>query len=870
MERARSTASILKLIFYFIIASLLAGLVVGLMTVPFVGGAGVLARETFNGFNTLGIDDQFEDPELSLRSQIYASDGQTLIAEVFYENRTEVELENVSPYMRSAIVAIEDERFLEHNGVDVRGVGRALLANLDAGALREGSSTITMQLIKNSRMANAETADELEAATETSFDRKISEARAAIDLEKRLSKGEILERYLNIAYFGSGSYGVEAAARRYFSKPASDLTIAEAATLAGIVKSPTANSPLADPQRSQDRRDVVLKRMLDQGYISQAEYDEAVSTNVEDYLKPRKPSASCVTSWASYFCEYVIETILTDPAFGETRAQREILLRRGGLRITTTLDADSQRQAQKIVNVYIPPKDRSKKAAAISVVEPATGNIMVMAQNRTWGTSGRGKTTYNYNTDQSMGGTIGMQAGSTFKVFTLAAALEAGISPLERINSPQTATFREFVNCDTGEPFEEFQVNNSTQGGYLTMGQATAYSTNTYFMAIEERTGICRPAEIAEQMGVRLGDGGDLPRVPTFTLGTAEVTPLSMAGAYAGFANHGNYCEPRSIIEIRDRRGDKIGIPPVNCNQVVERRVADAVTEMLAGVIDGPIGGRTGSAMSLGDQPAAGKTGTTNDSAAVWFAGYTPQAAAAVWVGDPRGGFAYPMKDITINGTYYRQVFGGTLPGPIWRDTMQVVLEDKPRTDFDLIPWVDESNPFSGTPLVFDEVETPDLTELETAEDILASIEDSDLVLGLVTEQDSASPAGTVLSQSIEAGTVADPGTTVDLVVASGYNTVPESRGAPQGDATTILQRAGMNVTVVNVEDSNSPAGVVVSQSVGAGARLPVGTNVVIGVAVPAPEPEPGPTPEPPPAPEPEPTPEPPPPAPEPEPTPES
>ena len=307
-----------------------------------------------------------------------------------------------------------------------------------------------------------------------------------------------------------------------------------------------------------------------------------------------------------------------------------------------------------------------------------------MTQNRNWGTSGRGNTTYNYNAPQNMGGTIGMQAGSTFKIFTLAAALEAGISPNEYISAPSPNTFTNFRNCDTGAIYEPVTVRNSTTSGTLNMAQATAYSTNTYFMAIEERTGICRPADIAESLGVTLGNGEPLLRVPSFTLGTMEIAPLSLANAYATFAAHGRYCEPVPILEIRDRDGAKLPIPNGDCRQVLDREVADGVTVMLNGVVDGYISGRTGAAMNLGDRPVAGKTGTTNESAAVWFAGYTPQVASAVWVGDPRGGYAFPLKDITINGKYYQQVYGGTIPGPIWKESMLAASANLPIVNFDL------------------------------------------------------------------------------------------------------------------------------------------------------------------------------------------
>jgi membrane peptidoglycan carboxypeptidase len=664
-----------------VVAAIIGGLIVALMAVPFVGGIGVVTRDIVKDFESL--PDSLSTPPLPQRSIILASDG-SVLATLYYQNRVEVPIDSISPYMRQATVAIEDSRFLDHNGVDARGVLRSLATNVESGGIEQGSSTLTMQYVKNVLVNQATSAEELDAARGDSAARKLREVRYALGLEKIFTKGEILERYLNIAYFGAGAYGVEAAARRYFSKPAADLDLIEAATLAGIVQQPTAYDPLRNPDLSTTRRNVVLKRMADLGYISQGEADRAALTPMKQILRPSVTTNGCTSSYAPFFCDYVVQTIRKDPAFGATPEEREAFLRRGGYTIRTTLDPKAQRGATEVLDSYIPVKDPSKRATAISMVEPGTGRIIAMTQNREWGTKGRGKTTYNYNVEREMGGTIGMQAGSTFKVFALAAALEAGISPFEYISSYSPKTFTEFRNCTTGKKFKPVTVRNSTTSGTLDMARATAYSTNTYFMTIEERTGICRVAEIAESMGVRLGNGDPLLRVPTLAIGTLEVTPLAMANAYATFAAHGIYCKPVAILDIRDRDGNPLPAPDGDCTRVLKRDVADTVTVMLNGVVNGTISGRTGADMALEERQVAGKTGTTNDSAAVWFAGYTPQLAAAVWVGDPRGGYAYPMKQVTINGRYYDQVFGGTLPGPIWRDAMEVALKGTEPTDFEI------------------------------------------------------------------------------------------------------------------------------------------------------------------------------------------
>jgi len=534
--------------------SVLAGTMVGLMLIPFAGSLGVLTRDVVRDFESL--PDELNTPPLPERSVILASDG-SVLATIYYQNRIEIPLESIAPIMRQATIAVEDARFLDHNGVDFRGIVRAAASNASSGEISEGASTLTMQYVKNVLVNQATSAEELDAARGDNSARKIKEVRVALALEKRFTKGEILSRYLNIAYFGSGAYGIEAAARRYFSKPAATLTLAEAATLAGIVQRPSSYDPLRNPALSTERRDVVLGRMATLGYISQADSDRAQKIPMQDLLNPTQVSNGCTSSYAPFFCDYVLQSIRENSIFGETPAEREAFLRRGGYTITTTLDPTVQKAITQVVNSTIPIDDPSGKAAAISMVQPGTGQIIAMTQNRDWGTSGRGKTTYNYNVPQNMGGTIGMQAGSTFKIFTLAAALEAGISPNEFISAPSPNTFTEFKNCDTGAIYEPVTVRNSTTSGTLNMAQATAYSTNTYFMAIEERTGICRPADIAEALGVNLGNGEPLLRVPSFTLGTMEIAPLSLANAYATFAAHGRYCNPVPILEIRDRDGAK-------------------------------------------------------------------------------------------------------------------------------------------------------------------------------------------------------------------------------------------------------------------------------------------------------------------------
>lgn len=659
--------------------SVVTGIILVGVALPSVALFGVVTNTTLTGFQS--IPSTLTQPPLPEQTVLLASDGSKL-ATLYYQDRVEVSLNQIAPVMQDAIVAIEDSRFFKHSGFDFRGTMRALVSTV-TGSQVQGGSTITQQYVKNILVASAKDDAEAAAATARTTSRKIRELRYALGIERVMTKAEILEGYLNIAYFGSGAYGVESASMRYFSKSASALTLSEAALLAGLVQQPYAYDPLRNPEGAQNRRDIVLNRMAELGSITDAQARKASRVPVAQLLNPSTNSNGCTSSIAPFYCDYVMQVVRSSPAFGNTLAERDAMLRQGGLTITTTLDPVAQAAAQAAAEKYIPTKDPSGKAAAITMIKPGTGDVIAMAQNRRWGTEGKGNTTYNYNVDRAMGGTIGMQAGSTFKVFVLAAAIEQGISAGEKISAPPVKTFDKFVNCTDGAAFPPYTARNSTRSGKLNMREATAYSVNTYFVGLEQRTGICRPAEIAEALGVRLGNGNPLARVPSFVLGANEVSPISIANAYATFAAHGLYCEPRVITSVVNREGKNLPIGQPVCRQAIERQVADGVTTMLREVIDGSLPGRTGGRMYLG-RNAAGKTGTTNDSAAVWFAGYTPDLAAAVWVGDPRGGYKYPMKQITINGVYFEQVFGSLLPGPIWKESMLAALAKTPKSRWDL------------------------------------------------------------------------------------------------------------------------------------------------------------------------------------------
>ena len=658
----------------FIAVAVACGVVLTGMLLPAAGGIALAARDSTQSFESLPAI--LNAPPLPQRTVLLAKDGST-IAEVFTENRTAVPLANIALPMRQAIVAIEDSRFYEHGGVDLRGTVRAIQRNSQSGSVRQGGSTLTQQYVKNVLLENATTAQERNDAAGRTITRKIRELRLAVAIEKKLTKDQILENYLNTVYFGDGAYGVQAAAQRYFGINASNLSLMQSATLAGIVQQPFAYNPRKFPAKSQARRDVVLTRMAELGYITSATATKASTISLSRALRITETKNGCTTSYAAYFCEYVLGFIKNDPFFGATQEDRDAFLRRGGLTIKTTLDPKLQQVSQLAVDSSIPQKDKSNKAVASSSVQPGTGGVLAMAQNRTWGTSGRGFTTVNFNVDTKYGGSLGAQAGSTFKVFVLAAALDQGLPITTTLQAPATRTFTGFTDCATGTAFPPYTVQNSTGSGTFSMRTATAESVNTFFVALEKKTGLCRPKEIAESFGVKRATGQPLKRIPSFVLGSQAVSPLAMAEAYATFAARGMHCRSVPMTEVLDRDGKSLGAPPTNCQQVIRPAIADAVNQLLTSVLT--IG--TGKDLKL-DRPAAGKTGTTNDNAAVWFCGHTPQLATAVWIGDPRGGQRYPIRDITINGKFVSKGYGGRLAGPIWREIMLAGLQGLPVIDF--------------------------------------------------------------------------------------------------------------------------------------------------------------------------------------------
>ncbi|MBE1534090.1 penicillin-binding protein [Actinomadura algeriensis] len=749
----------------------LAGLLVALMLIPTACTAGVGARDAARWFQTP--PDDLDGLGVPQRSTILAADG-SKIATFFYQNRVNVDLDDIAPVVRKAVVAIEDSRFYEHGALDTEGTMRALATNLTSGGVEQGGSGITQQYVKNLLLVQAESDAERRAATEVTVARKIRELRYAVALEEKLSKDEILRRYLNIAYFGDGAYGIEAASRHYFSKHASELDLGEAALLAGVVRYPHAYNPVENPELARERRDVVLDRMTELGWADPAKAEQAKGRPLD--LELEDVDNGCVSSGAPFFCDYVQREILTDKAFGETAKERERLLKRGGLTIRTTLDPKAQRAAQRAVENFVPPKNDAHLAAAEAMVEPGTGHIKAMAVGREMGDgTERGKTWINFAADASHGSSIGMQAGSTFKPFTLAAALDEGMPFGTRLMAPRVYTPTGFRNCDgerVGDPGARLRNSADGEGGReFSLVTGTRNSVNTFFLKLEKEVGLCDTVEMAEELGMKQANGKPLEQYPSFTLGFNPVSPLRLAAAYAAFGARGEYCEPVAITKVVDASGEKLEIPKANCREAIDEGVADAVSHILKGVLtDG-----TAAGMGIG-RPAAGKTGTVDDFSAAWFAGYTPDLASAVWVGDPRGGYDHPMTNVCIEGRCYGAVYGATLPAPIWQQSMRGALQGTEQTPFHRPP-----GHFFSKGSGLDRVAIPDVRGMDLGE-ALDRLREAGFKVSFGDRVPSEEyPRGRIAEMSPGPGS-AEPGSTITLRVSEGSDREDEPDGGDGGD----------------------------------------------------------------------------------------
>lgn len=778
--------------------------------------------------------EEMEDFRTAQTSKIIAADG-TIITELHGEqNRENIAIDQVSPYLRNAVIAIEDERFYHHKGVDWMAIARAFWTNVVQGEVVQGASTITQQYIKNTL-----------TGTERTYWRKVEEARLAFQLERRYSKDKILEMYLNDVYFGQGCYGVKKASEAFFGKQPSELTLGEAALLAGVIRIPNYYSPYLNPPVAEQRRNVVLDKMVELGYVTRSEASEAKQQPVEvgddKLVKPIPEEAPSPV--APYFVEYVKKYLYNVFASDqELRAKfgdlsPDDIIFRGGLRVYTTIDLTLQQYAEEAIASTL--NREGDPSASLVAVEPRTGQIKAMV-------GGKDYSELQYN----IAAQGGRQPGSAFKVFVLTTAISNGISPYKTYDSsPTTLEFPDGT---------KWKVKNAGSGGYgvINLYTATVRSVNVVFARLIRDVGPQRVAQMAKAMGITT----PIDPYPSIALGalTHGVNPLEMASAFGTLANNGVHNTPMCVSKVTDADGNIIFENGPNGQRVVREDVAALVNSMLSDVVSHG----TGRAAII-DRPQAGKTGTTDNYADAWFVGYTPDLSAAVWVGHTEG--LVPMR--SVHGI---TVVGGTFPAQIWKKFMQRALADVPPSDFPKAEFGyddDGESEWITVTICSDTglLATPYCPHTETRTfrrgqqptrycNIHSETAQKATVPGVVGMSESQATAaiqaaglhpavsysysdsvakGTVISQSPLGGTSVNAGSTVSISVSRGsapQSNVPGVIGMTETAAKETLSAAGFTYKVVYSPTDASQAGIVISQFPGAGASAGPGSQVIITV----------------------------------------
>jgi membrane peptidoglycan carboxypeptidase len=698
----------------FLLVSVLAGLLVAGLTIPVAAVAGVASNVVSESMTDLPVDLEAKPP--AEPTEIFLADGSRL-AQLYDEYRVPVKLDQIAAIMQKAQVAIEDNRFYEHGALDLKSLAKAALGYFtsDGGG---GGSTLTQQYVKqvlienavtNTQLTEAEREKAIEAAQARTLSRKIAEMKYAIAVEKKLSKDQILENYLNIAYYGDHVYGVEAAAHHYFNTTAANLTLAQAAMLAGLVQTPGRN-PVDDLPGAIDRRDTVLDRMQELGIITADESAAAQAEGFDATLVQEQLSGCANVQDYAYkqICEYTMTKLGQNENLGSDKESVMANLRLGGYTINTTIDPSKQHAAQDALSAQIPAGAPVKSSMAM--MQPGTGYILAAVQNRTEIPSGsdddatqlaQGKTAYQYFAPEADGG-AGAQGGSTFKPFVVAAALGAGIPPSKTFVSPAKKTFpkgMDFKGCTPDQPILVTEAggwpvtNSPAFSSTPDMYKGAANSVNTYFVQLEQMVGVCAAVNMAALTGANLDpalgvvgvDGSYM--APSFTLGVATVSPLQMATVYSTFAARGVRCDPIIVASIKDRDGVDVPTPTGNCQQVIRPEVADGVNA----VLNNAFTTGTASGYNLADRrDVSGKTGTTDDGQSAWVVGYTPNIVGIVNVSydsspvliDFWRARGFSMSGLDLGNGNILNGFGAADSGPIWKAAMDVAVQSVPADKF--------------------------------------------------------------------------------------------------------------------------------------------------------------------------------------------
>ncbi len=809
---ARSRAG---LIAQFGVVALIAAVLSSVFVMPGFLGVGQTAAAASSAFEAL--PSNLEIQPFAQNTTVYAKKGgaDVPIASFYAQNRQDVGWKDVAQTVKDATVAAEDPRFYSEGAVDLLGTVRGALSTV-SGSSVQGGSSITQQYVKNVEVERCDAltdAKKLQAcytdAAGVTLQRKVQEMRYAVGLEKKYTKEQILLGYLNVVGFGGTVYGIEAAAHYYFNTTAAQLSLPQAATLVAILNNPD-NLRIDEPNNkdngaadgykaTKERRDYVLDRMAINHKITAADRDAAKKTPVQPVITPTTSGCAAASQYnAAFFCDYVRDVVLNDPAYGATADDRWATLNRGGLKIYTTLNLDLQAVAQQSLSAYIPPSMAGIDLGASNVsMELGTGRIVTMVENRAFNNTDQpqdGTTAVNYNTDEAYGGSQGFQTGSTFKAFDLAAWLEAGNSLYDTINATQhDFPTSEFTNSCADINGPDWPVTNDEgSASRLSVMAATAESVNTAFAKMGTKVDLCSILNAAKALGVHPASSSNpLTSVPSMILGVNYLSPLTMATAYAGIANNGTVCTPVAIDKVVNADGSQHKVSPTTCTQGLQPNIAAGVTYALQGVMRG--GGTAASANPYDGTPIMGKTGTTDDSLQNWLVTSTSKVSTATWVGNVSG--ATPLRSLDFNG-----VGGGDVKFSVAKPILEAI---------DGLYGGDAFTKPTNAVLYGDQVTIPDVSGKtpDEAQSLLTG-----LGLDVTVDQapvDSAQPAGTAAGTDPAAGSSVNKGSSVTVQISNGQSaTIPGGLiGQSESAAKAALAAAGFTNVSVKKPDAGGGNG---------------------------------------------------------------
>lgn len=679
-KKSLTLQRVLVLLLAYIMLAVCGGVAASVLFVPGVIGANKAAKAVIPSLKVENVD--FDVTSLPQKSTMYARDGSTVIATFYNQNRIVVPLKKISKTMQQAVVAREDRRFWTHAGVDVQGVMRAFVQTYLVKGSQQGGSSLTQQYVKNVLLMQAIEDDDSIAqyhATEDTIARKIREMLISVQMEKKYSKAEILQGYLNIAQFGNNLYGVETAAQRYFSVSAADLNVVQSATIAAITKNPSLYDPLVEENQkeSENQRNIVLKLMLQEGYITQKQYTEAVNTPLKDTLKAQDVNVGCQdTGDYAYFCDFVVHRIQNSEEFGKTRAERNKLLQEGGLKIVTTLDVEANSTMMETARNTIPPDDPSGMEIAMAAVKPGTGEVLSFGLNRYYDATPAAandptKTSQNYAVDLADGGGSGWTIGSSWKPINLIAWMEAGHSINDNLQTSTSYPTTDFACSNYSGGADSWNVSNAMGAGTVNpespfLGLVRSHNTTQASMGAILK--LCKVADTATELGYHdaaTGETIDKTQVytPSMMIGSVNVSPLTMASIFAVYASNGVQCNPIAISKVTDKDGNDLKVPSANCHQAVDKDIIQTLAYTLNQGTVRPDGAGWSFRLADGRKPF-GKTGTSEDLAVSGGSFIPNQIAAFAVVGDAQNPYTNRISNIAINGRYNSYWDGSTIAGP--------------------------------------------------------------------------------------------------------------------------------------------------------------------------------------------------------------